>query len=191
MARSAAEDPGIGFAERSRPVGDWFYYPDSNTSIAGSDRAWNALPLGRYPGFHADDWEGYQVRLDDDGDASVRTTSHTHYQWCKQESCENMWGPRTGWTRISRGSHAGHIPLDREESPRRPGPRYRGGGQRPRYRYKAQLPGRDLRERTTTSAGLDLVPLETLDHRRYRRLDEGVSPPWEKDVYNDPESDES
>jgi len=188
--RSSAGLPATAFTRLVRKDGHiylqyWFYYPDSNTAIAGSDRAWNALPLGRYPGFHPDDWEGYQVRLDDDGEASVRASSHTHYQWCKQESCENMWGPRTGWTRVSRGSHAGHIPLDRQGPPR-----YRRG-HRPRYRYRIQLPGRDLRERTTTSEGIELVPLETFDHRRYRRLDEGVSPPWEKDVYNDPESDES
>src|SRR5919197_6094331 len=54
----------------------WFYYPDSNTTWAGSDKAWKVgtapLSLGHklwgkipkaplYPGFHRDDWEGYQV----------------------------------------------------------------------------------------------------------------------------------
>ena len=65
----------------------WFYYPDSNTTWLASDRLWRATPgLNHRPyrGFHADDWEGYQVRVDRDGRAAVRATSHGHYQWCKQ-----------------------------------------------------------------------------------------------------------
>jgi hypothetical protein len=54
-----------------------------------------------------------------------------------------------------------------------------------------QLPGHDLDERTTTSEGLRLIPLETLDASGYRPRDEGVRPPWQKDAYWDPESDES
>jgi hypothetical protein len=55
----------------------WFYYPDSNTTWADSDKAWRVatspLHLGhklwsklpdapRYPGFHHDDWEGQSSR---------------------------------------------------------------------------------------------------------------------------------
>ncbi len=80
--------------------------------------------LGDWPGCHDDDWEGYQVRLDRRAGARVRSTSHGHYQWCKQAECRDRWGPRTGWTRVSRGSHAGHIPLD-ARGLRRPA---RGGG---------------------------------------------------------------
>ena len=181
----------------------WLYYPDSNSAIAGSDRAWRAVPgrlgLGPYPGWHADDWEGYHLRLGPSGAAQVRATSHGHYQWCKQSSCHNRWGPRTGWTRVSRGSHAGHIPLERyidvrhvRRAPAGSGGRA-GAGYRPppRYAYRAQLPGLDLRERTTTAEGLVLVPLETMTRRRYRRLDEKIAPPWEKVVYRHPESGES
>ena len=77
-----------------------------------------------YPGFHPDDWEGHQVRIDRDGSVAVRSTSHGHHQWCKQAECRGRWGPRTGWTRVSRGSHAGHIPLERSVGGRR-GVRYR------------------------------------------------------------------
>ncbi len=181
----------------------WFYYPDSNSTVARSDELWDLGPrrlgLGEYPGYHRDDWEGYQVRLDSSGEAEVRSTSHGHYQWCKQSSCHDLWGPRTGWTRVSRGSHAGHIPLDRETVPGRgagplPGKAGRAlgesGGPSP-YRYEPQLPGLDLRERTSTAEGFVLVALETIDRNAYRRLDDEVSPPWEKQVYEDPESDES
>ena len=160
----------------------WLYYPDSNTTWAGSDRLWERsrlLPLvaralggsGRYPGFHPDDWEGYQVRIDPDGSTWARATAHGHYQGCKQRRCRNRWIGSTRWTRVSRGSHAGHIPVER-----------RGGRFEPRY------PGRDMRERTSTSEGLHLVPLEGIDRRRYRRLDR---PPWQKPSYRDAESGSS
>ncbi|MGH2742383.1 MAG: hypothetical protein ACRDN8_07850, partial [Thermoleophilaceae bacterium] len=169
----------------------WLYYPDSNTTFAGVDKLWNLSPrarlaglLGRgtpnWPGFHHDDWEGYQVRVDRRGRVDVRSTSHGHYQYCKQKRCHNRWGPATGWTRVSRGSHAGHIPLD---------------GTRRR------IPGRDMRERTSTSDGLRLIPLESIDRRRYRALrnsvnlpwhrEKGVTPPWRKRVYRQPEDGES
>jgi hypothetical protein len=152
----------------------WLYYPDSNTTIAGADRAWEAswlLPrvrelvsgTGDWPGYHRDDWESVQVRLDPDGSAWVRASSHGHYQACKEDECRNRWSSHRGWARVSYGSHAGHIPSG----------------------------GPDPRERTTTAEGLRLIPLETHDTRGYRRHDKAVSPPWRKEVYDDPESDES
>jgi len=154
----------------------WFYYPDSNTAWAGSDKLWERsrlLPLvgrvvrgdRRYPGFHLDDWEGYQLRIEPNGDVLARATSHGHYQGCKQRLCRDRWVGGTGWTRVSRGSHAGHLPVD--------------------------LPGRDTRERTTTGEGLRMVPLERLGHRRYIPLDKGIKPPWLKRVYRDPEDPSS
>jgi hypothetical protein len=149
----------------------WLYYPDSNSTLLASDRLWRGSPLrllGRYPGAHPDDWESYQVRLDPDGSAWVRASSHQGYQGCKQRRCKNRWTRRTGWTRVSRGSHAGHIPM-------------RGG--------RPLLPGHHLRERTSTAAGLRLVPLERLRaRRRYRPLDPEIKPPWRKRVWSDPAS---
>jgi hypothetical protein len=152
----------------------WLYYPDSKTAVAGSDELWDRLWLGlrthpllwrapAYPGFHRDDWEAYAVRLDRDGEAWVRASSHRHWQGCKEGRCRNRWTARTGWMRVSRGSHAGHIPL----------------------------PGRNPGERTTTSEGIRLIPLETHDAQGYRPRDDGVAPPWRKGAYRDPESDES
>jgi hypothetical protein len=172
----------------------WLYYPDSNSTWAGSDKLWRGVqaPLGMrraatYPGFHLDDWEGYQVRIDRRGRTHVRVTSHGHYQWCKQKPCRNRWGAPTGWTRVSRGSHAGHIPLERHAA----GLRGARGLARFRPRYRARLPGRDMRERTTTGEGLRLVPLEAIDRRRYRRLAPGIAPPWQKPVYRHPEDHSS
>jgi hypothetical protein len=84
---------------------------------------------------------------------------------------------------VSWGSHAGHIPT------RAPGD---GAPEWPPLRDNRRdlpaYPGVDLRERTTTGEGLVLVPLEPLDKGRYRRKDPGISPPWDKDVWDDPRS---
>jgi hypothetical protein len=184
----------------------WLYYPDSNTTLAGSDKAWElawVLPIMRglierappYPGFHRDDWEAFAVRLDPDGSVWTRASSHGHWQGCKDRDCEGEWTQSTGWTRVSRGSHAGHIPMRTDVRPRR---RARGPGadRFPGFvelerRRTPLLPGHDLHERTTTGEGLRLIPLETHDRSRYRPNAEGIRPPWRKEAYTDPESDES
>jgi hypothetical protein len=175
----------------------WLYYPDSNTTVGPSDKLWDHSPLrvfGRYPGFHPDDWEAYAIRIDPDGSVYVRASSHGHWQGCKRNRCRNEWTERTGWTRVSRGSHAGHIPLEEVIEAIRPHTEY-GGPSPTRTRDRPLLPGRDLRERTTTSEGIRLIPLETLSRRgrrRYRPLEPGgIRPPWRKPVYRDPESGES
>jgi hypothetical protein len=184
----------------------WLYYPDSKTVWAGSDKLWEWAWEGArihglvarppdYPGAHRDDWEAYLVRLGPDGRAWVRASSHGHWQGCKEARCRNRWTARTGWTRVSRGSHAGHIPLRYElrggQAPVLPRVFPRPGTPRPRLHRIPLLPGHDLDERTTTGEGLRLIPLETLDARPYRPNDDGVRPPWQKEAYWDPESDES
>jgi hypothetical protein len=185
----------------------WLYYPDSNTTWAGSNSAWEAAWLiprlngivrraPQYPGFHRDDWEAYVIRLHPDGSAWARASSHGHWKTCKEKDCVGDWIARTGWMRVSRGSHAGHIPVrselrrgGRPVNPREaqlPAP-----GRPVRLHHTPLLPGRGLDGRTTTGGGLRLVPLETHDRRRYRENDETVEPPWRKEAYRDPESDES
>src|SRR3954470_12160431 len=95
----------------------WFYYPDSNSVLGPPSAVWNRSPLrfaGRYPGFHEDDWKAYAVRIGADGDVRVRASSHDGWQGCKEARCKNRWAQWTGWTRVSKGSHAGHIPLSPE-----------------------------------------------------------------------------
>jgi hypothetical protein len=193
--------PVTAFTRLRRQGGDryiqyWFYYPDSNTAWAGSDKLWNRTPIGRiaeavtgadgYPGWHADDWEGVAVRLGSGGRSAVRVTSHGHWQWCKHSDCGGRWGRATGWVRVSRGSHAGHVPV----APGAVAVGRRPARARPPARLPA-LPGRDLRERTATAEGIRLLPLERLDVTGYRRLDPGISPPWQKDAYANPESPRS
>jgi hypothetical protein len=187
----------------------WLYYPDSNTALAGSDRLWErswVLPRVRelvsgtpdYPGFHRDDWEGVSIRLDPDGSTWVRVSSHGHFQGCKWRACHDEWLRPTGWVRVSRGSHSGHVPFRSEPRRRAPSdgpvvPRYiplPDSPSRPPRRVPL-IPGRDLNERSTSGEGLRLIPIETLDRENYRPLDDDVKPPWLKRAYSDPESDES
>jgi len=169
----------------------WFYYPDSTTTWGGAAALWGLLDVvGRstYPGYHADDWEGFQVRVDAAGRSFSRATSHEGYQWCKQPRCQNEWGPWTGWTRVSRGSHAGHVPTveTRRTYGFLHGPhRFTGP-----VRDRPAVEGVDAHERTTSSDDLRLVPLEAIDPRSYHPLQhDGPTPPWDKKVYGDPLSD--
>ena len=143
----------------------WLYYPDSTSTFMGSAAIWNTLikraTRQDYPGYHPDDWESVMVRLDDrTGAASMRASSHGWYQGCKERECRNRWEPWAGWSRVSYGSHAGHIPV----------------------------PARDPDERTTTAAGVRVVPIESLSAEE-RATEFEVTPPWDKRVYRDPRSD--
>ena len=73
----------------------WFYYPESFT--AGIGRIFG----DRWPGFHKDDWEGYQVRISPSGAVSARATAHGGYA--------SPWSGSAGWYRVSGGSHAGQV----------------------------------------------------------------------------------
>jgi hypothetical protein len=166
----------------------WLYYPDSNTTLAGSDRIWAHLLgwIGPYPGFHRDDWEGAFVRVDPDGRVWLRASSHGHFQSCKWSFCRGAWARHAGWVRISRGSHSGHLPF--VQLPRRwVGQRVpRAVGRPAPPRLRPIRPGDGLRERSTTGEGLRLVPLESIDPHTYVPLDPHVLPPWDKDAYLDP-----
>jgi len=186
--------PATAFTHVARAGGEtylqyWLYYPDSTSTVAGAAGAWNTVSHAvtlrehdakqSYPGYHDDDWESVQVKIDASGRAYVRASAHHWYQGCKSSACRNQWTPLTGWSRVSRGSHAGHIPL-----------RERGGGlsgldlRWTPPTYSPQYPGLDLRERTTTAAGLRLVPVDDLP----RDMRFAISAPWRKEVYRDPRS---
>jgi hypothetical protein len=176
----------------------WLYFPDSNTTLAGSDKVWERSVLLRlvgklvrgeydYPGFHPDDWEGFAVRIDPDGRVWARSTSHGHWQGCKLNACRGDWIGSSGWTRVSRGSHAGHPPIDVSW----PGGHPRDTRTRRHRHERRRYPGRDMRERTTTAEGLRMIPLEGVSPRTYKPIDDDVVPPWRKDAYRDPESDAS
>src|SRR5207248_1616634 len=119
---------------------------------------------------------------DPGGRALARATAHSGYQSCKSPSCHNKWMPVTGWTRVSKGSHAGHIPtVGVQAGPHRP-----FGSGPVSVTYRPAYPGLDVQERTTTAAGLRLVPIEVV--RKAGLKFDGITPPWQKEVYTHPRS---
>ena len=73
----------------------WFYYPESFTGGIGR------IFGDKWPGFHPDDWEGYQVRVAPGGAVTARATAHGGYA--------GPWSAAPGWYRVSGGSHAGQV----------------------------------------------------------------------------------
>ena len=138
----------------------------------------------RYPGWHPDDWEGATVRVEADGRAAVRVTSHGHWQWCKQSQLRRPLGARdrmdSRLARQPRRSRAGRRRDGRLAPPGLPAGRS--------FRYRRQMPGSGLRERTSSAEGIRLVPLEGVDVAATGGSIPGISPPWEKDAYANPES---
>lgn len=152
----------------------FFYYPTSSTAKALPGRA----------GFHLHDWESAQIRVEPDGTASIRASSHHgyNYRYSKLNGGSDAggtvgtavngvvekvgarprggWGPFTGQLHVSGGSHAGNA--------------YRPGYAAPR---------------STPGARINLIAIESLPESD-RAVDFGaVVPPWSKPVYADPESE--
>jgi hypothetical protein len=149
----------------------WLYYPDSATL--------RGVPVAGAKGYHRDDWEGYQVRIDADADADARASSHHGFNYEQGEGNwasdlgfgpanavaeavgirnGNGWGPETGFVFISGGSHAGNVRGS-------PGTRY------------------------TLRRYLRLVPLEPIAVGEQRAPYFAISPPWMKDAWFDPEAE--
>lgn len=157
----------------------WLFYPDStyfgpaHAAAKRMPRRLAETPVGTLTsglaGHHKDDWESYQVRIQPDGRVSSRASAHHGYasyrRWPNLNELparyglprNGAWTPVTGWTRVSRGSHAGHL-VDRPAS----------------------------RERRTEAVGVTLVPIEGMRPDE-RTDDFAITPPWRKRVYEDPE----
>lgn len=132
----------------------WLYYPDSHTR-----------GLAVFGGYHADDWESYQVRVGPGaGEASARASSHHSYNGRDGGNVGADAGvtPRPGWDTIfgvlhvAAGSHAGTSARDPDD------------------------------DRWITPSNQRLVPLEPIADGSAPPF--AVSPPWLKEVWSDPES---
>ena len=161
----------------------WFYYPDSNTAWAGSDELWERsrlLPLVGQGGSRRPPLPRLPPRRLGGLPAPHRAGRATCWRApprtattraASSGSAATAGSAARGWTRVSRGSHAGHIPAASRDlraalSPRCPG-------------TCASAPHR--RGPAADPAGAAWTA------RRYSPLDDGVKPPWRKRVYRDPE----
>jgi hypothetical protein len=133
----------------------WLYYPDSETH-----------GLGRVGGYHADDWESYQVRIDSEGNASARASSHHGYNGADGGdvgSDTGWWGDDPGWDaqlgqlHVAAGSHAGMSAVGPTD------------------------------DRRIEPSNLRLVPAEPIV-RSGAAPSFAITPPWEKEVWRNPEA---
>lgn len=146
----------------------WLYYPDSLTHGLGH------LPKG----YHLDDWESYQVRVDIGGGAVARASSHHGYNGrsgglgsaatdaggVAERASDWAVGPKPTWDtvlnqlHVASGSHAGRSQNGADDDRR-------------------LLPG-----------NLRLVPLEPIAKAGDAPDFGDITPPWLKGVWRDPES---
>jgi hypothetical protein len=131
--RDPAEGEARGYDCSSERAGRtyiqyWIYYGDSATS--------RTTPILGAAGYHRDDWEGYQIRINPDGSVDARASSHNGYNgadapavdWASDASGkvpgatavrhateslglrdEGGWTSSQGTLYVSGGSHAGHA----------------------------------------------------------------------------------
>lgn len=150
----------------------WEYFVDSQ-SLGG-------VPVAEVEGFHRDDWEGTQFRINSDGSVDQRAGSHHGYNyeqgkrnWGSDAGWEVVkdasetaglrpeggWGPATGYLLVSGGSHAGNVKGDLSQV----------GSQ-------------------TRRGDIRLIPLEPLAAAG-RDPGFAITPPWVKDAWTDPEAE--
>jgi hypothetical protein len=183
----------------------WTYYSDSS-SLKLLQPVVDGPPLNQHA-YHADDWEGYQVRIGPDG-VEARASSHHGYNhaggpgsWLSDAGIvhRSAWGSSTGRLYVSGGSHAGHVYENRRLSIRRLAQAGADLGvdgyalassERPPAKLPRHLTLPPAKARWTPTPHLTLIPIETLDAKA-RSTRFAIPPPWEKDVYSDPESQDT
>lgn len=150
----------------------WLYYADSATL--------RGVPIAGDAGYHHDDWESVQIRIDPDGNVDERASSHHGYNYAQSLTNagsdagigplkdvaeavgarpDNGWGPETHLLVVSGGSHAGNA----------------NGFLRV--------------DRVTPGRRVHLVPLEPIAAAEGAAYGFAISPPWRKRVWRDPEAD--
>lgn len=149
----------------------WTYYADSAT--------FRGIPVAGAAGYHADDWEGVQVRIGPDGEVDERASSHHGYNHARSVANlasdagvgplrdlaeavgarpHNGWGPESHVLVVSGGSHAGNV----------------GGA--------------SGAERLTPGRNVHLIPLEPIAAAEGGAYRFAISAPWSKYVWRDPEA---
>jgi len=138
----------------------WTYYADSATL--------RDVPVAGKKGYHRDDWESVQFRLNPDGSVEERASSHHGYNYERNSGnwasdaglvSHDGWGEATHLLLVSGGSHAGNAFAFTEV------------------------------DRFTPDRRVHLVPLESIAAAGGYEF--AVSAPWMKKVWLDPESRET
>jgi hypothetical protein len=146
------------------------YYADSATL--------RGIPVAGERGYHADDWEGVEIRIGPDGEVDERASSHNGFNYSLQDENwasdagigllkdlsetldtrpPNGWGPETHLLLVSGGSHAGNAA------------------------------GAERGGRYTPARRVHLIPLEPIAEHSSAAFQ--ISAPWRKRLWTDPEAD--
>jgi hypothetical protein len=149
----------------------WFFYPDSATL--------RSVPVAGGKGYHRDDWEVYEVRVGQDGGPDVRASSHNGFN--HGQGPEN-WGSDAGIGPLKAGAEALGAREDDGWGPET-GALFVSGGS---HAGSADAFVPDY-SRLTPARRLVLIPLEPIAAHEGRGF--AVSPPWLKQVWNDPEAE--
>jgi hypothetical protein len=149
----------------------WLYYPDSATL--------RGVPLAGERGYHADDWESVQVRIGEDGGVEQRASSHHGYNYRGDEA--NL-ASDAGLDAIRDLNEALGARADNGWGPETRVLVVSGGS------HAGNL-GDDPGPRHTPAADVHLVPLEPI--AAADRTAFAVSPPWLKQVWLDPEAEDT
>ena len=149
----------------------WLYYADSATL--------RGVPVAGGRGYHLDDWESVQIRINPDGSVDERASSHHGYNHAQglanagsdaaigplTAAAEAVgarprdgWGAETGMLVVSGGSHAGNAEAY------------------PHF------------DRVVPAGRVHLVPLEPIAAGEGADYRFAISPPWRKRVWRDPEA---
>lgn len=176
----------------------WLYYPDSRTRTL-VDPIFGAF--GRPgPGYHADDWEAYELKFERDGRVYARASHHGDWFPCRLGTFDKA-------RQIIRDELPRAIPLPglRAVTQRLPAVRrscvrwlpYGGWTQVDEGSHANTLDpqGRPVRAREGTfvaPADIVLVPIDRNPRSRAGYRAHGpVDPPWRKEVFDDPEAPDS
>jgi hypothetical protein len=148
----------------------WTYYADSATL--------RSVPIVGDKGFHRDDWEGVEVRVGADGEVDERASSHDGFNYSLQDI---DWGSDAGvgWFKDVTEAVGARAPNGW-------GPEthmlFVSGGS-----HAGNAAGAERGERYTPARRVHLIPLEPIAARSTATFP--VSPPWQKQVWLDPEAE--
>ena len=148
----------------------WFFYPESATL--------RGVPVAGPKGYHRDDWESYQVRIGSGGGVAARASSHHGY---------NYGGGARNWgSDLGSGVLNGAAELAGLRSPGGWGPEtgslFVSGGS-----HAGNVDSRRCC-RMTPRSRLRLIPLDPAAAGEQGNPGFAISPPWDKDVWVDPEA---
>ena len=149
----------------------WTYYADR--------RRCGACRSAARKGYHADDWEGVEIRIGPDGEVDERASSHDGFNY----RCRTSTGARTRGSACSGPRPKPSMPARRTAGARRPHLLLVSGGS-----HAGNAAGAERGGRYTPARRVQLVPLEPIAERSDRPPSRSP-PPGASASGTDPEAD--